>query len=269
MSDPTHPLYWAELKLRRASDQFGALKEAIKTFFDSKPYSFRNQVDPETEIAWRLVCANGVLDPMWNVVIGEIVHDYRCVLDYLVYQLVVRDAGAPPTDNKSQFPIFKTRAGFDSRGVPLMLRGVGREGIAFIEAAQPFATGEGEKSHLWQLQELSNRDKHRSIVIASAAVIKSHASTKVINLKEDFGMFVKPGFLEEEPGFGRTVPKGSEPLLDRVRKITLDGEVTCHMAFKNPLFPIDLSAESILSGIGERVRQIGEGVHNRFFQPED
>lgn len=102
-------------------------------------------------------------EPMWGIIIGEIVHDVRSALDHFVYQLVIHSTDRPPAeDNRTQFPIFLDAAKFKKHGLNMLI-GVSKKARDLIEALQPFSTGEHEKSPLWHLNQLSNIDKHRTL----------------------------------------------------------------------------------------------------------
>jgi hypothetical protein len=159
------------LKVKRSYQQIDILKNEISTFMDREPYkpAFKmNRIRGATEapcvldFTIRLVVEEPC-PPMFGILVGEIVHNLRSALDHIVYQLVIHATNAPPpVVSKTQFPIFLDAAGFKHRG-PLLLKGVGTKAAALIKAMQPFATGEGVKSPLWHLSQLSNIDKHRTI----------------------------------------------------------------------------------------------------------
>ena len=148
-------------------------------------------------------------DPMWSAMTREIIHNLRCALDYLVFQLVILKTGAQPTTNKTQFPIFKSQSGFDSRGISQMLRGVGANAVALIQSLQPFATGEDVRSPLWHLSEFSNWDKHRSIHLTSASMCKVNTSTVMNSAQSQIdAIAVEPGPIEDNAQlFGCTIPQ--------------------------------------------------------------
>src|SRR5690349_10931904 len=115
------PLFGVYLKLARARNQLKVLDGLIKTYFDAKPYAIEPQIDLEPPVLWKVIRIKTAADPLWSAITGEIIHNLRCALDYIVYQLVILNTGATPITSKNQFPIFKTEPGFNSRGVPTML----------------------------------------------------------------------------------------------------------------------------------------------------
>src|ERR1051325_6580519 len=111
-----HPLFGPRLKIQRAGEQFKDLRAAIKAFLKGKPYDIERQVDLDAKMIRYVVRIRKSVPPMWSAIVGEVIHDFRSALDYLVWQLVIHETGAPPTSNKTQYPIFETEAGFNSRG---------------------------------------------------------------------------------------------------------------------------------------------------------
>jgi hypothetical protein len=159
------------LKLARAWQQIDALKPDIKAFIDADPYLPRVNFKPHTHELTVSVEVQRAPDPMWGVRIGEIVHNFRSALDHVVWELVILSTRhAPARGSKNQFPIFETAAGFDGRGVSQFLRNVRPDAVDLIRSEQPFATGEGERSPLWHLKELSDIDKHRTLHVTGAMV---------------------------------------------------------------------------------------------------
>jgi hypothetical protein len=186
------------LKLARAWQQIDALKPDIKAFIATDPYLPRVNFNPQTHelrVSVEVQCAP---DPMWGVRIGEIVHNFRSALDHLVWELVILSTRhAPARGSKNQFPIFETAAGFDGRGVSQFLRNVRTDAVDLIRSEQPFATGEGERSPLWHLKELSDIDKHRTLHVTGAMV-------------ETFNFMFPP--LKHDAVVHREPPRGPGPI---------------------------------------------------------
>jgi hypothetical protein len=203
---------------------------------------------------------------MWSITIGEIIHNLRCTLDYLVFQLVILETKTtPPESAKIQFPIFDTEPGFKSRGVPTMLKGVGIDAIALIKSLQPFATGERNQSPLRHLRELSNWDKHRSISLTGA----STHGVSVQGRMEDGGallIFSNGPFKDDTPMFGREVPPGPEPFLTRASKVEMEGKTTFYVAFEEPITAKGLNVGITLDIIGRNVATICSRIKKEIFK---
>ena len=173
------PFVGIRLKLSRALNQIQSLERDTLAFIHQKqPYGVRVQFDRSTGIVTVRAEIAYSPDPMWGVLIGEIVHNLRSALDHLVWELVIKHTGKPPNlPAKQQFPVFLTEKGnqaFDGRGVPVMLKDVSSQAVELIRKEQPFGTGEGIKSPLWHLSELSNADKHRTLHLTGTLLHEIH-----------------------------------------------------------------------------------------------
>lgn len=113
--------------------------------------------DPETD---DLEPSEEILGPLRltaSVLIGEIVHNLRAALDYLVYVLAENDSGSP--QKNTQFLIEDTVQGFTGRN-PTALKGVSDEHVAVIRQLQPFKGCEWSRV----LRDLDNAAKHRELL---------------------------------------------------------------------------------------------------------
>ena len=165
------PFFGIRVKLQRAYEQLDAFYGEMAAFLDTDPYEPRvqfrrvpgNLTAPIVkDFAIRMIVKKPC-PPMWSVIIGEIVHDLRSALDHSIFELVIHATGTwLSEESRTQFPIFIDDAKYDTSSLP-MLRGVSDNAAVLIKSFQPFATGEGTKSPLWHLCQLSNFDKHRSI----------------------------------------------------------------------------------------------------------
>jgi hypothetical protein len=117
-------------------------------------------------------------------VVGDCLHNLRSALDNLAFELALANKGTKMSKsiaNDSQFPIFRTKDGFDKKGKP-MIRGIHADAKTIIERLQPYNRKNLPitTSSLWWLRELSNSDKHRLPHLAVAAahqitLISTHA----------------------------------------------------------------------------------------------
>lgn len=107
-------------------------------------------------------------DIRFSIIAGDIIHNLRCALDHLVWQLVLRDGHEPSRWN--EFPIYESKDRFfgevkskkrnPERGV---LYGIMVDGDAWtiIEKAQPYVSHPNTVL-LAVIGHLSNMDKHRT-----------------------------------------------------------------------------------------------------------
>jgi hypothetical protein len=94
--------------------------------------------------------------------VGDILHNLRSGLDHLAWKLVEVSGGTP--DNRTEFPIFKDKAAWESASRKKKVKGMHRAIVAEIDSMQPYHLEDGaHRTLLWILQNLNNRDKHRLI----------------------------------------------------------------------------------------------------------
>jgi hypothetical protein len=159
-------------KLDRADEHMRSLTDEITTYFESEPHTYRTHVDLEAG-TYRVTVAITRLPPIRLAIIcGDFAHNLRAALDHSVYGLV-----SAPT-RKTAFPIYRCEEDFTSwvetparKGKPGPLTGLDPDGVLFarIVACQPFRHVDGPDDHpLEALQQLSNADKHRTILTSVA-----------------------------------------------------------------------------------------------------
>ena len=95
----------------------------------------------------------------WGLYVGDAIHNFRCALDHLWWQLAITKLAREPSDEEAkgiQFPIVSNPAGWKSNR---FLKHVNRKLADKAQAFQPYSG----RDELHMLQFLSNRDKHRLI----------------------------------------------------------------------------------------------------------
>lgn len=163
------------LKLRRAWDQLKEIETELRAFVKSNFYEPQIEFDTQSQVLTIKVHIRKSPDPTWGVKIGETIHNLRSTLDYSIWELYILNNRCAPVAKQNQFPVFETEAGFNGRGVKKFLNGIAPEAVALIKSEQPFpqengGTGEGIKSPLWHLKELSDADKHRTIHLTATLI---------------------------------------------------------------------------------------------------
>jgi hypothetical protein len=132
-----HALDGCRERVRRAEEHLNELEREIAVTIEKQAYSLPFDLDikpphpainvgdpPETFAGVRL-----------GTLVGEIIYNCRCALDYLIYALAVIDSGKP--QEKTQFPIMDTAKDFAGRGKTLLV-GVSAAHVAAIERLQPY-----------------------------------------------------------------------------------------------------------------------------------
>ena len=287
-----HPiLQGAQLKIDRAHEKFNALKEAVKPFRTGEAYHhWREPYAPFDGMPGHAVVRFWLIPkqkiPVFlGVGIGEILHDLRSALDHIAYELsrahceAIQAAFDP---DSTQFPIFLADKG-DPTSVNKMLRSgfsdkvkgqQGPRGLlqvdpkvrTHIQSLQPFATGEGMNSPLWQLQELNNWDKHRTIY--TTQVIKHGASVEVTAGDGIVGPIVGTnGPLQNQALIGGVIlaPRDGLSFDNWANQVDVKLEFTTYVAFENPTPCAGIPVDLVIERIGKRVGDILKGIDKAFF----
>jgi hypothetical protein len=252
------------LKLKRAGEQLQALDSEMAVFRQGQPYKIVRQINPDTLEMYGVFRVIKEMEPMWSVQIGEIVHNMRSALDHFVFQVVIAETGVASKAKKLQFPIFETPEGYRDRGKK-MLGGVSSSAKAFIKSLQPFVTGEGQRSPLWHLKELSDLDKHRDVTVAAAAA-------KAISVEAVYGevieLRVSPTHqpLENDTVVCSVVFRPSDvPLVERAEKVKMDPNLTYYITVKEPPVALEKPVITMLDDIGRRINDLLVEGTKRFF----
>jgi len=162
---PVDPrLVYIDMKTRRAQFHLDALEVVVQDWIDSNPHTVTHYdnfqkaihiVRIEDEIAPELI-------PM---LVGDFVCCLRAALDQLAWAL----AHLPPVrtfteaeERRIQFPIFKIDDDRCRKLLSFFPTAVASE----LDLLQPYRSGSAYRDNpLWQLNELWNMDKHRSIPV--------------------------------------------------------------------------------------------------------
>jgi hypothetical protein len=173
-------------KLARGDTHRAITRREIRRFFNRHPdptFKVEPERDPsllgvgDIYRAW-LVVDRGVPDlpPSFSARFGDILHNYRSVLDHIAWQLVRHGSAWPLKDDRArkrvQFPTYDTAVKFDEN-VAGQLPGVSATAIDYIRESYQFDTrgNPANDAFLW-LARMSNEDKHRSLH-ATAGVFRT------------------------------------------------------------------------------------------------
>ena len=91
----------------------------------------------------------------WGILLGLLTHSLRSTLDNTIYGL------STTKTNQSQFPVFTSEAGYNSKSVKYLSGISDPRLVNFIKRRQPFNFSPSYNHPLHLLQELNNADKHR------------------------------------------------------------------------------------------------------------
>jgi hypothetical protein len=132
------------------------------------PISFWTEYDPKRHcLVYSVVGFESPFPPYWGVMLGNIVHNYRCALDHIAWTLYKR--GRTPNlpehrERQVYFPVTRSRTHFNNV-LAQKLPGARRADVAKVRAVQPWRAGTTrlDRHVLWVLEGLAQEDKHRSL----------------------------------------------------------------------------------------------------------
>lgn len=152
-------------KFRRGCEHLKAIEEIVLAWDKVTTYETITEPDPDSNglvHCQRYVAKiGGPPFPDISTLLGDCLHNFRCVLDHMVWFASIIESGDPPPNPKGiSFPVRDTSAGYKSQG----LHAVSAKVSSLVEALQPYHAGKDGRSHpLWLLSELDNVDKHRQV----------------------------------------------------------------------------------------------------------
>ena len=119
-----------------------------------------------------------IYPPEIPAIAGDVIHNLRCALDHLAFQLVsvgVSLGESPPSKwDDIQFPIAHSADIYEGRK-RRRVQGMTRQAVEAIDALKPY---KGGNEPLWLLHKLDNTDKHSFILLAGEDVILGGMSLK-------------------------------------------------------------------------------------------
>ncbi len=194
-------------KLERAIKHRADLQVAVDEFSKSDFYEIKTELDYKGRLVGRAVNVKTPGEEV-GVLIGECAYSLRSMLDQLAYQFALHHTSPMPKSwaKSSAFPIFQSGPLYRGekkgrgRGAGPKLRGMSPSVKRIIECLQPYHRRRQPLLFaLWQLEELSNLDKHRFLPLTGcipaqgSVELKFHApNVRAVALPRHF-----PGPIEE------------------------------------------------------------------------
>jgi hypothetical protein len=195
-----HPLDGVRAKLDRADEHLQAFDEEVPEFLATDPYAFHGQLDRDARRYPIVVEISGEPPLRWATIAGDFVQNTRGALDHLVWQLALLAGNQPGRAN--QFPILDT-APADTRAeqnFERMLAGVGPDARQRIEFMQPYQQPDDPAHHVLNgLREMSNADKHRTLLVTATAIPEHDWATLRFRGNDDVGELGQYGIHVNKP----------------------------------------------------------------------
>jgi hypothetical protein len=161
-SDTVNRLTFASSKLERAREHLDAVKAELKLYAESKPCTMTRTNDVSKGRHIITIQTKDPSDRLY-VLVGDFAHNLRCVLDHIVYALIVQATGNIPDSNRVQWPVLDAQ---NDKVFNVQVGAMSSEASRLIEGLQPYHHGTDFKAHvLWKLNKLDIIDKHRRMAI--------------------------------------------------------------------------------------------------------
>jgi len=226
-----------DAKLARARENARALERETATCVrEETSHAVRfSPVDPQTGWCSISLVPQKIEEPRLSAILGDVIHNLRCALDYVVTALV--DASQTQLTTSHQFPIFKAAAFYASKVGSKTdaladgpLRGIAH-GLSVVEGWQPYnAQGDPRADPLWGIQRFSNADKHRQPAIFGLVPVgQFKISYRGIVVEEDMLDEVDDWKPDQEIPVGRI--RFDPP---RAENLRAEGPVTLRVLFVTP-----------------------------------
>lgn len=137
-----------------------------------------------------------------GLIVGDCLQNLRTSLDYLVWELVMLAGNAP--NKKNMFPVCLTPQAFLSAESGGRMQGVDAAPVALIKSIQPYHDGQPGATSLAILDELTNINKHRRLLLTD------YSTLSIRELTDTMGLWLKAGSpdlttLAHNAGIGRVV----------------------------------------------------------------
>jgi len=163
-------------KLERGKEQLVDFAARIRGSFDEKSfshvikaYTYPKPSDSRDPLPWHLYTLHFESVPTISkrdgILLGEIIQNFRSVLDYLAWAMYVKTGVALSRSKERNvaFPMISTNSTDYGRRVDGFLPNVPANERAFIQGYQPYQSTDSAMFIGW-LNALSNTDKHRVII---------------------------------------------------------------------------------------------------------
>ncbi len=262
-------------KLHRAKVHVDMLREAVRdpTNGDPRSIDLVRRFDPDEKAVIAYAERVPKILDCYGVVVGDAIHNLRCALDHLWWQLAISHLRREPTRDEAkdiQFPILSDSKYLDDSKwlAHRFMQHVSRSAAMEAKAIQPFMEPRRDEPDtvdaLEALANLSNTDKHR---VVNVVVAVPHEATFRLPRPQDFvdcaGVFRPSSAPGEFEGTVRLHTKETISVGDPVIEVAviqtgpnpdvdLDPKLSCFIAIK--------TEEGHKLDMLEYLEQVGAGI---------
>jgi len=228
----THPLAGVVEKLRNADEHFQRLEATLLEYLGGTlKGTVRSEFDPNDSTRG-LLRFMVLQQPPLKVaaIVGDVVHNLRCSLDYMVEELVKRNGHTPGFQH--QFPICIAPGAFVQALKKGRLYGVHESAVRAIDRCQPYHADPDmrERHALNWLHMLSNRDKHHMLAVSALNAGLGWAFVA------HGGHTLSEGHTTERVGDGGTLASVPVEFIIDGKKVQLQSKLSIGVSFAEPEF---------------------------------
>lgn len=145
----------------------------------------------------------------WSVVFGDAIHNCRSALDAAVWAFANMGDASPPKPKQVGFPIFSDRNDW-AKYSSAVLATVPASVLARLELLQPFnVKDENQVAGLQLLQEFSNADKHRALLLPRPVALEIQVSAQLRYENESDAADFEQGGVQVDPDFSPGLVEGA------------------------------------------------------------
>lgn len=246
-----HPLDGPRLKVIRAREHLQSLAIQQLRFFEDNPFPITEEIDRQTgQHFFRVGIDRHPPTHRFAALVGDCSHNLRSALDHLVWRLSDDFGGTNPDDTATQFPIFRTEIGYNTRGSNQIAR-VGPSAAAVIRLLQPFHDQEPRVHPLWFVRELDNGDKHRELAVTANGY--AHRLHHPKDARGTFNLLISVEDLKDGEIFAELTISPAEP------EVRVEAHFGFEIALTQPTVPITQSrlfAVTFLDYLADRVSAV-------------
>jgi hypothetical protein len=151
-------------RIERAEEHIRDFEIRSRAFRDTRPYRLRFDRHPQASHGVYRIQIISEPPVILSLAAGEAIHQLRCSLDHLAWQLVEANGEFP--GKHTYFPICSTLARYKSESIA-KIRGMHVGATMLIDALKPYRGGNDD---LWKLNELDNVNKRRQLPLVAFLV---------------------------------------------------------------------------------------------------
>ncbi len=157
----TQPFHGAKLKVQRAGEHIQQLHLRLTEFVRDNGHIVRVKRETNTGCDALEFIPCKTLPPDFMCIVGDVVHNLRCALDFALSDIEFALTGQRTKD--VEFPTYKARD-YLERAITKRLEGKAPKRVInyIVDSIQPYEGGYGEP--IYQLHRLDIEDKHRLII---------------------------------------------------------------------------------------------------------